>query len=96
MPRTRQEGERMLTRIQIRAAGRTAHEVEGELRWAAARLIADFGLTGELTEQVIEGTPDKSFSGRLSVTVTGPPTKEHAAFTFTPDRGITFDHTVTS
>ena len=59
----------MLTRIQIRAEGPTAHEVEGELRWAAARLISDFGLTGELTEQVIEGTPDKSFSGRLSIVV---------------------------
>ena len=79
MPRMRQEGERMLTRIQIRAEGPTAHEVEGELRWAAARLISDFGLTGELTEQVIEGTPDKSFSGRLSLVVTEQPTKTHAA-----------------
>lgn len=73
----------MLTRVQIRAEGPTAREVEGELRWAAARLIADFGLTGELTEQVIEGKPDEAFSGRLSVIVTEQPTKTHAAVTWT-------------
>lgn len=73
------EGERMLTRIQIRAEGPTAHEVEGELRWAAARIIDDFGLSGDLTEQVIEGTPGKTFAGRVSLNITEQATKGDAA-----------------
>lgn len=72
----------MLTKIQIRATGSTAHEVEGELRWAAARLIQDFGLTGELTEQVIEGKPEESFAGRLSIVVTGQTEDTSAAMSF--------------
>ena len=67
----------MLTRIQIRAEGPTAHEVEGELRWAAERLIKDLGLTGELSEQVIEGKPGDSFSGRISVIVTEQQATQH-------------------
>ncbi len=66
----------MLTRIQIRAEGQTAREVEGKLRCAAARTIEDFGLSGDLTEQVIEGTPGKGFSGRVSLNVTAQPTNE--------------------
>lgn len=60
----------MIQRVQIRASGQTAHDVETELRWAAARIRCELGLTGELTDQVIEGTPGKQFSGRLSLTVT--------------------------
>lgn len=60
----------MLTRVQIRAEGPTASEVEGELRWIAAQIIEQLGLTGELTDQVIEGTPEKTFAGRLSLVIT--------------------------
>ena len=68
-----------LTRIQIRAEGPTAHEVEGELRWAAARIIENFGLSGDLTEQVIEGTPGQKFAGRVSLNITEQPTNTHVA-----------------
>ncbi len=73
----------MLDRIQIRASGETAHDVERELRWTAARLAVDFGLEAELAEQVIEGTPGKTFAGRLTLTVTSQPTKTHGATTTT-------------
>lgn len=73
----------MLTRIQIKAEGPTARSVEHELRWAAARIGQDFGLEADLTEQVIEGTPGERFAGRLSLVVTGQPTKTHSAVTVT-------------
>ncbi len=80
----------MLTRIQIRAEGPTAHEAEGELRWAAARIIDDFGLSGDLTEQVIEGTPGRTFTGRVSLSITEQPTKDHGVvtLTYTPEFGV--------
>lgn len=68
----------MLTRIQLRAEGQTAREVETELRWAAARVSHDFGLEADMAEQVIEGTPGHRFTGRLTLTVTSQPTKTHA------------------
>jgi hypothetical protein len=61
----------MLSRIQIRAEADTAHSVEGEMLWAAQRLTEALGFTAELVDQVIEGTPGKKFSGRLTLTVTG-------------------------
>lgn len=82
----------MLTRIQIRAEGPTAHEVEGELRWAAARLIDDFGLSGDLTEQVIEGTPGRTFAGRLSLNITEQPTKDHTATVAVCCEGTSIEH----
>ncbi len=74
----------MLTRFQIRAEGDTAHNVEHELRWAAARLADDFGLEAELADQVIEGTPGSTFAGRITLTVTSQPTKTHSASSTKP------------
>ena len=61
----------MLTRIQIRAEGPTAHAVEEELRDAARRTQNALGRSVTLSDQVIEGSPseptDKAFRGRLSL-----------------------------
>lgn len=59
----------MLTRIQIRASGETAHDVERQLVFAAACIDERLALTTERVDQVIEGTPGKSFDGRLSILV---------------------------
>jgi hypothetical protein len=66
MPR---KGERMLTRIQLKASGPTAHEVESQLRESINAITQALGLQGSITDQYIEGTPGKSFDGRLVYTV---------------------------
>jgi len=60
----------MLTKIQLRASGKTAHEVEGMLRASIDLIESSLGLTGAVTDQYIEGTPGKSFNGRLVYTIT--------------------------
>lgn len=59
----------MLTRIQLRAIGATAHEVEAELHDDLSAIKDQLGLDGSIAEQVISGTPGKSFDGRLTYAV---------------------------
>ena len=69
----------MLTRIQLKASGKTAHEVEGMLRASIDLIETSLGLTGSITDQFIEGTPGKSFDGRLVYTVNMQSTVEATA-----------------
>lgn len=66
-----EQGERMLTRIQIRADGDTAHNVETQLVDAMDAITSALHLIPVMREweQVIEGTPNKGFRGRLSFTL---------------------------
>lgn len=59
----------MLTKIQIRAQGATALDVERDLRDAIAKTESTLGLQGSISEQVIEGTPGIGFEGRISYRV---------------------------
>jgi hypothetical protein len=59
----------MLTRIQLKASGKTAHEVESQLRVSIDAIKQALGLEGKITDQFIEGTPGVSFDGRLVYTV---------------------------
>jgi hypothetical protein len=61
----------MLTRIRIEASGKTAHEVERELRADADAIKQALNIAGAgESHQVIEGTPGKGFTGRLSFPIT--------------------------
>jgi hypothetical protein len=55
----------MLTRIQLKASGKTAHEVEAHMRVAIDAIKQALDLKGSITDQFIEGTPGQSFNGRL-------------------------------
>lgn len=56
----------MLTRVQIRAAGPTAHSVEEQLIEARYKVADALGMEFEEGEQVVEGTPGKGFVGRFT------------------------------
>lgn len=56
----------MLTRVQIRADGPTAHSVQDQLIEARAKVADALEMEFEEGEQVIEGTPGKGFVGRFT------------------------------
>lgn len=65
----RQEGKvRMILRIQIRADGPSADSVSSQLQDAADRIHEALGVELHPAEQVVEGVPGQTFSGRLSLT----------------------------
>ena len=64
----------MLTRVQIKADGDTAHDVEAEMADAMRRCAGALGFDATITDQVIEGTPGKGFRGRLAFSLNEQPT----------------------
>lgn len=69
----------MLSRIQVKATGLTAHSVEEELRDAAAKIAHALGLELEVTDQLIEGSPGRGFAGRLSMMATDDAARARSA-----------------
>lgn len=59
----------MLTRIQIKAEGPTANAVESDLRYAAARIISEFELSGDLNEHVVFESAGDKYVGRMSLNI---------------------------
>lgn len=56
----------MLTRVQIRADGPTAHSVTAQLMNAREKIADALDMEFQEGEQVIEGTPGKGFVGRFT------------------------------